>query len=216
VIVTTREVGPVRVAWTRAEAPDAAARATLAGLGRSQFDRWLALDGVRADAFATGRLLLTRLAARLAPGAPIAIASVCPVCGEDHGPPRALGAPLALSVGYSGDLVVVGVAPSSAARSIGVDLEPDAPLAGLDRLFPDGAPDAAGWTRIEAVLKADGRGLRVAPDELRIGTEPGRVLPHARQALVPSRAEPVEVTTVPGPAGHVLSVAVVPVARSAR
>ncbi|WP_438353720.1 4'-phosphopantetheinyl transferase family protein [Microbacterium sp. CJ88] len=214
-IVTTRELGPVRLAWARAEAPDAETRALLATLGRAQRERWEAMQGARADAFATGRMLLARLSARAAPGSRLALTSVCPLCGEDHGPPRAHGAPLALSVAYAGSTVVAAVARTEEVRGLGVDVEPasDGPLPSLAGLFPDGAPDAAGWTRIEAVLKADGRGVRVAPDELRIDTEPGAVLPGAVCARVPTRDEAIEVVTIPGPPGHVVSAAVLPADR---
>jgi 4'-phosphopantetheinyl transferase len=213
VIVTTREVGPVRLAWARATAGDPA---VVSALGRAQLARWAAMDGARADSFATGRMLLVHLASDLAPGAALGVTSVCALCGEDHGPPLAHGAPLALSVSSAGGLVVAAAAPLEAVSAVGVDLERDAGAPGLAGLFPGGEPDIAGWTRIEAVLKADGRGLRVDPAEVRIGPDSGGRLPGGVRARVPGRPDPIEVVTVAGPAGFVLSAAVVPAARSAR
>ncbi|RIJ53252.1 4-phosphopantetheinyl transferase, partial [Clavibacter phaseoli] len=57
------------------------------------------------------------------------------------------------SVAHAGALVVVAV---SACGPIGVDAEP------RGREAPPGTP-LGEWVRIEAVLKADGRGLRVEP-----------------------------------------------------
>uniref|UniRef100_UPI00293E24A3 4'-phosphopantetheinyl transferase family protein n=1 Tax=Clavibacter sp. MX14-G9D TaxID=3064656 RepID=UPI00293E24A3 len=81
----------------------------------------------------------------------------CATCGGPHGRPvlggsRALDA-LHASVAHAGDAVVVAV---SGHGPIGIDAEPS------DREVPSGM-SLARWVRIEAVLKADGRGLLVDP-----------------------------------------------------
>lgn len=129
--------------------------------------------------------------------------NTCLRCGDAHGPLVAAHAPVRLSVSYAGDLVVVAAAPSSAVEALGVDAEraddPDAPLHDLTALFaPHRPPSTRGWTRIEAALKADGRGVRIAPD---------RVRADERNALVPGAA-PVQLRDVPGlPAGVVATLA---------
>jgi hypothetical protein len=85
-------------------------------------------------------------------GAPVAITAVCAQCGEEHGRPVAAG--LWLSVAHAGDLVVV----AAAATPVGVDVEPvDADIPG------EYGGTVHSWTRLEAVLKADGRGIVVDP-----------------------------------------------------
>ena len=93
----------------------------------------------------------------------------CARCGGPHGAVVVENAPFAASVSYAGGLAVVAVAPlGGGVTAIGVDAEADL----------DTPRDAVGlrgvlggdrdvvlreWTRVEAALKADGRGLRVDP-----------------------------------------------------
>ncbi|MFT2691919.1 4'-phosphopantetheinyl transferase family protein [Clavibacter zhangzhiyongii] len=112
---------------------------------------------------AAGRAALRELAAELVGAQPdeVTIRARCATCGGAHGRPvlggsRALDA-LHASVAHAGDAVVVAV---SAEGPIGIDAEP------RDREAPPGTM-LAGWVRIEAVLKADGRGLRVEPSLVR-------------------------------------------------
>lgn len=124
----------------------------------------------------SGRALLRALVAELAGATPIdpdavIIEARCPDCGGDHGRPVVMAPDAArhIHVGLShvGD-TVVGVA--SADRSVGIDAEPAGALADGERAQRireligrhDGDP-LRRWTAIEAVLKADGRGLRVDP-----------------------------------------------------
>jgi len=79
---------------------------------------------------------------------------LCPRCGSDaHGQPRLVGSDLAASIAYAGDLAVV----AWGAGPVGVDVEVDGPPVG-------GVGDRAAWTRLEALAKADGRGLAGWPD----------------------------------------------------
>ncbi|WP_043671797.1 4'-phosphopantetheinyl transferase family protein [Clavibacter michiganensis] len=116
---------------------------------------------------AAGRDALRALAAGLvgADPADVAVRARCATCGGAHGRPvlggsRALDA-LHASVTHAGDAVVVAV---SAEGPIGIDAEP------RDRVAPPGMA-LADWVRIEAVLKADGRGLRVEPTRVRFADD---------------------------------------------
>ena len=53
-------------------------------------------------------------------------------------------------------------------------------------LAPDDAPAVRHWTRVEAVLKADGRGLEVAADGIRFTADAHD--PSRLTAVVPDRA----------------------------
>ena len=100
--------------------------------------------------------------------ATIVISATCPDCGGAHGRPTVLGRPelhvsLARTPGYV--VAAVSVASTSTAGPIGIDAEL---LAGSpERAAAVGAltgiQSLRHWTRVEAVLKADGRGLRVDP-----------------------------------------------------
>jgi 4'-phosphopantetheinyl transferase len=92
----------------------------------------------------------------------VAIANPCPFCGGPHGPVQLPGSPWRASVAYAGNLAVVGVIPVGAADSFGVDAEQGDAQSG----------DLRAWTRVEAALKADGRGIRVDPASVRV-TEDG-------------------------------------------
>jgi 4'-phosphopantetheinyl transferase len=117
----------------------------------------------RAARTAAGRDALRALAAELVGADPrdVTVRARCATCGGAHGRP-VLGGSRALdglhaSVAHAGDAVVVAV---SVDGPIGIDAEP------RGREAPPGTT-LAEWVRIEAVLKADGRGLRVEPDRVR-------------------------------------------------
>ena len=103
--------------------------------------------------------------------ATITITATCPDCGGTHGRPTILGRPdLHVSLARTPGFVVAGV---SAAGPIGIDAEL---LAGSpERAAAVGAltgiQSLRHWTRVEAVLKADGRGLRVDPALVRVDGE---------------------------------------------
>jgi len=77
---------------------------------------------------------------------------------------------------------------------------------------PASPPDLAGWTLLEAALKADGRGVTVDVAKVQVGSPGSGRLPGSRAVLIPGRAGSVDAGVVPGPDGFVLSAAVVPVA----
>ena len=85
----------------------------------------------------------------------VPIANPCPFCGGPHGPVQLPGSPWRASVSYAGHLAVVGIIPSAGVDAFGLDAE---------LRTESGDLDVRAWTRIEAALKADGRGLRVDPE----------------------------------------------------
>lgn len=105
--------------------------------------------------------------------ASIAVGRRCPFCrSTDHGRPwaRVDGKPIGVSLARTPGAVVVAVGPDP----LGVDVErPSRVLAApLDDAFTPGEHERAGgdpasltacWAGKEAVLKRDGRGLRVDP-----------------------------------------------------
>lgn len=95
-----------------------------------------------------------------------ALSNPCPRCGGPHGPVRT-GGPYLASVSYAGGIAVVGVVAADAASAFGIDAEPDGERGRLTRVLSATA-SVRDWIRIEAVLKADGRGLRVDPARVRI------------------------------------------------
>lgn len=130
----------------------------------------LAGDPVRTAAFVAGRAALLRAAARL--GEPrVTIDAACPECGRSHGRPTARGSgrPLFLSLSHA-----AGAAFAIASRvPVGIDAESRAGLwnraSAIDDLAPGRGSAGRRWTAIEAVLKADGSGLRRAPDAVQVG-----------------------------------------------
>ena len=111
-------------------------------------------DGIRiawsadlpAGPRATGRALLRELGAD-------DVTAVCPNCGGAHGRPLTSAGQASIAHADGVTLVALGEHP------LGVDLErSDAQPPGMT---------ARRWTEIEAVLKADGRGLAVAPERIR-------------------------------------------------
>ncbi|MFE1646003.1 hypothetical protein ACFM35_10530 [Microbacterium sp. P01] len=218
-------VGPVLLRWTDAASSDdhpaiTAAEDGLAAVGAQQVRRHASLEGLRARRFALGRHLLATLIGELAgPEAEPEIDTTCALCGADHGAPRAVVAPVALSVSYAGSVVVAAAAPRAVIARLGVDVERRAGAAGevqsgLAALFaPAAPPDLAGWTRIEAVLKADGRGVRIEPADV-VGDARDAAsarLPGGTWMRVPGVHDAFEVATVGGadaPEGCVVSLAV--------
>lgn len=89
----------------------------------------------------------------------------CARCGGPHG--RVTTPGFAVSVTYAGGFAVVAVASEQDVAALGVDAE-DAVDRPSGALVPGVAATARDWTRIEAALKADGRGLRVAPGTVRV------------------------------------------------
>lgn len=199
--------GDVAIAWAR---PDAVGRLSdddLAALGPAQLVRHRALDPVRAAGFRAGRRLLRDLILSLGGSTAAPIDSACARCGGDHDVPRTPG--FVLSVSHAPDLVVVAAVRGS--MPMAVDVEPD--TAGerareLAPLFaPRPAPDLAEWTRIEAAIKADGRGVAIDPAAVRLLPDPSGATPREWWAALPDRPTRLRVATLQGPAGYTLSAA---------
>ena len=198
------------IAWARVADLGDFTEADLAAMGERQLARHRQLSGARAAGFLAGRALIRTLVVGLGGGDDVPLDSSCAGCGEDHAAPRTPG--FVLSVSHAEDLVAVAVSRGSA--PLGVDLERNSAedrVAELGPMFPAGsAPDLAGWTRIEAAVKADGRGVEIDPNTVRL--EPARSVPPAAgplvwSAVLPGRRSPLQVATLPGPDGHTLSVA---------
>lgn len=137
-----------------------------------------------AERFVFGRVLLRMLAGELTgrPASSVRVEACCTVCGGPHGRPRLEGASdalsrLSVSIAHCAGAVVVA---ASTAGVVGVDIEPtDGPVErGIRITQIAGAPFSTGgmrpadpvlhWTRIEAALKADGRGLELDPRRVRV------------------------------------------------
>lgn len=180
---SSAELRGVEVAWERAGGDRIARRATAWELVRTLLAAHGAADAV--------------------------LSNPCPACGGPHGPLQVSApssAPWSASVTYAAGWAIAGIAPG-AAGSLGIDAEP----------ADDSVRDAAGWAgqrpitprtwvRIEAALKADGRGLAVDPWTV-------EVTAHGDEwsARVPGRRHEVIGWDAPGasaPPGMLLSVAI--------
>lgn len=196
----------VRVRWADAATAAFDASAAVERAGAAQVARFAGLPPAPARRFALGRLLLVDLIAEIS-GAPGAVDTVCDHCGGNHGAPKATSAPVRLSLSYAGDLVVAAAAHCDIAGGLGVDVEAtdsrsaNAPLDELRPLFAGHEPPTLReWVRIEAAVKADGRGLRVDPASVEFSSD-------ARTAVIPGRAAPLRVFDVAAPEGYLISLA---------
>ena len=198
------------IAWARPSDIHDFSEADVAAMGERQLARYRWLSGDRAAGFLAGRALIRELVVRLGGGPDVPIDSACGRCGEDHGVPRTPG--FVLSVSHAATLVAVAVSRGSS--PLGIDVEADSAAARVSELgplfAPADVPDVAGWTRIEAAIKADGRGIAIPPGSVRLrptahGSSSQR--PQEWSAAVPGRSTPLQVVTLAGPAGHRLSVA---------
>lgn len=161
-------------------------------------------------------------------GAPVRIENTCPRCGGGHGAVRvhaAAGTPRTrASIAYAGGYAIVALAPASAASSIGVDAESAESARDLAAVLGRPGATARDWVRVEAALKADGRGLRVEPARVEVAAVSGgacagsggsrvrssEMAPRATPewtAVVPDRDDPLHGWDVTGPAGVLVSVA---------
>jgi 4'-phosphopantetheinyl transferase len=167
---------------------------------------------------------LARLVAARALGRPpdrIDVTAVCRGCAGPHGRPFVTheGGTLRLSISHSGGYAVVAL---TVRDEVGVDVErialrgaqmPVTALSGPERLALGALPLAARpagfiryWTRKEAVLKATGDGLTVAPSRLTVTApdEPPRLLDWIDR---PPPHPPVFLADLPAPAGYLGSLA---------
>lgn len=151
-------------------------------IGRAQLPATPATPVDRIRRTEAGRAVLRTLVGRLAGVEPgeVVIEARCPDCGGPHGRPVVMAPDAAttirISLAYAGTAIVAAVSVGSA---IGVDAElrrtgTTADAARRDAAKREAVRSISGtdsdsvdplirWTRIEAVLKADGRGLRVDP-----------------------------------------------------
>ena len=147
----------------------------------------------RRDRFLVGRMLLRELSADLLglPLEAITVRAECPSCGGPHGVPRisvhGAAAPHA-GLSHTTDLVVAVILPATAGSAVGIDVEAIAGsrerLSAIDELVPvqprsrhaiTARATLRRWTRVEAVLKADGRGLLVDPRAVTVQRVAGRL-----------------------------------------
>ena len=167
--------GRDRFTWPIAEARvfDAVIWRIDASIDDTGQDAWYARDFRKV----AGRVALTELVAQLAgvEHGDVEITGRCPDCGGSHGRPVVREPRGARSFGVS--RTYAATSPIVAVRTggaVGVDAEsrvgmPAARLEAIRALRPGCDGDALReWTRVEAVLKADGRGLRVDPAAVRL------------------------------------------------
>ena len=134
-------------------------------LNEEERDRF---DGERQpERFLTGRMLLRELASGFTglPLESVTIAAACLDCGRPHGRPVIEGTDLFVSLSHADELSVAALMQGV---PIGVDVERlDATAERLAAIREvAGGTDIPHWTRVEAVLKADGRGLRIDPRDV--------------------------------------------------
>lgn len=134
----------------------------------------------------------------------------CPRCGGPHGPVVMAGTRLRGSVAYAGRFAVAAVVFAPGLRGFGIDAEmrtdPVRDAAGWGGIPGPGARGTVrGWTRIEAALKADGRGLTVDPADVAVREhQAGRW-----SATLPSRDDVIDGWDVAAREELVVSAAVV-------
>lgn len=195
------------IVWARVAELRAFTAVDLAEMGESQRVRLGQLSGARAAAFLAGRALIREVVLRLGGGPRIPLDSRCERCGQDHSVPRTPG--FTLSVSHADGLVAV--AASRGTDALGIDLESDGAASRVAQLGPIFAPadppDLAAWTRIEAAIKADGRGVGIDPATVRLrDAAPNGGAPQW-SVVLPGSSSTLHVTTLPGPDGHTLSIA---------
>lgn len=156
--------------------------------------------------FLTGRVLAkTVLAERLdIPAERIEFDASCTDCDRQHGPPRLPGRGVEFSISHSGDRVGLAVTDGA---PVGLDVEEVSRQVGDGVLFyalnetelaalrglpaADRGSEFFGyWTRKEALMKATGRGLRLALSGITLSGpgEPPHLVAATDPALEPDRA----------------------------
>lgn len=141
-------------------------------LSPAELERHDSTVDARRDGFLAGRFVLRGLASELTgtPPADLDLTALCPDCGGPHGRPVLGGSGLHLSLTHGSGVVVA----AAWTAPVGIDVEGDAGperLAAIERLT--GRASVQHWSRVEAVLKADGRGLRVDPSRVTVSGDTG-------------------------------------------
>jgi len=165
------------LAWAQSALDSARKPAALARLSAPERERAELEPRAKLDSFLVGRILL-REAASVVSGIAaeaLTVEARCPDCGGPHGAPGIRGASVFVSLAHCASMVV---AVASVRGPVGVDVEElteasPARLAAIEALTGD--ESLRRWTRTEAILKADGRGLRVDPAELMFDGDTGWV-----------------------------------------
>ena len=207
---------PIRLWWIRlTTAPPA--NDLLADLSADEQQRAAAfLDATARRRFITARAALRRMLAAALNRAPPATA----LSVDRHGKPFALDAAApAFNLAHSADLILLAATPSGA---IGVDVEQQRTLPEFDdlaarvmtarefaawRQLPAAARSHAFyrlWTAKEALMKCDGRGLRLPPQQIALGL--GR--PVQRRLTLDGHR--LAVRDVPAPLGYSAALAITP------
>lgn len=138
----------------------------------------------------------------------------CPRCGGPHGPVTVTGVPFVAAVSYAAGYAVVALADAARFQAVGVDAAAEPPASGAPPDFTGVLPDGArlrDWVRVEAVVKADRRGLTVDPGQVRVRGGARRW-----RARIPGRTDRVRGVDVPGPPGTLVSLALIERPGSAR
>ena len=201
----TMPVGPARVAYAATGRERVSTPPDVAHLSQQDRARAAGFGVDRRREFVLGRSLVAALVDELFPditGWSVGT-GICGRCGERHGPVELAGVPAVAGVSYARGLVVAALAPSTTVGRLGVDVELDAAdttrTRDLERLLGrNREPVLRRWTRIEAVLKADGRGLLADPGDVRL---------RGRAASIAGDKVRYQVADVDGPPGYVVSLA---------
>ncbi|PPH26379.1 hypothetical protein C5C31_00825 [Rathayibacter rathayi] len=179
------ELPGVHLRWLALDEQTLDARRLLPLLSAPERERYASTVAAPvAERFVFGRVLLRMLAAELTGtrASEVRVVACCRRCGAAHGRPRLEGRETALellsvSIAHCAGAVVVA---ASSAGVVGVDVEPSLGTSERDEHITRiaGAPFATGgtrpadpvlhWTRIEAALKADGRGLELDPRRVHV------------------------------------------------
>lgn len=196
-------IGPAAVAWAWEDRVVTDGLPSL--LDEVDAERAASLGPPARHRLRVGRLLLHHLVAERFPAATgwAVTPGRCGRCGDAHLGPRLSGVPALASVAYADGLVVAALAPSTHVGRLGVDAERDTVeqdrLDELHRLLGQSSEKVVRrWTRVEAVLKADGRGLLI---------DPGAVWLRRGGAWIAGQKSSYLLADVAGPPGFVISLA---------
>lgn len=138
----------------------------------------------------------------------VRVRNPCRRCGGPHGGVILDGTGLLASVTYAGGLAVAAVVSEAGAAGFGIDAEAvhvdDVSLAGVLGARRDAGVRA--WTRVEAALKADGRGLHVDPAGVHVIEEGVR----RWRAVIPRQPSEARGWDVAAPPHLIVSAALLP------